>query len=107
MKKANGDIIMSNYRFRLGEIILTIGIVKLIKSSIKISKKIDDALFRYAEHDWGDTCEEDKFLNDLAVKNGNDRVVALYKLENDIEIFIITEIERDRSYTTIMLTEEY
>lgn len=95
---------MSN-SFELGRVVITRGLNNLIENSENLRNELNGALSRYFNCDWGDTCEDDKVLNDAAVKNNNDRIVAKYVLSNDIKIFIITEA--DRSYTTIMLTEEY
>lgn len=63
-------------------------------------------LSRYILCDWGDTCEEDKHMNDDAVKNG-ERILAEYREPNheSWRIWIITEW--DRSATTILFPEEY
>ena len=95
---------MSN-SFELGKVVITRGLNNFIENSENLRNELNGALSRYFNCDWGDTCEDDKVLNDAAVKNNNDRIVAKYVLSNDIKIFIITEA--DRSYTTIMLTEEY
>ena len=95
---------MSN-SFELGRVVITRGLNNLIENSENLRNELNGALSRYFNCDWGDTCEDDKVLNDAAVKNNNDRIVAKYVLSNDIKIFIITEAYR--SYTTIMLTEEY
>ena len=95
---------MSN-SFELGRVVITRGLNNLIENSENLRNELNGALSRYFNCDWGDTCEDDKVLNDAAVKNNNDRIVAKYVLSNDIKIFIITEA--DRSYTTIILTEEY
>ena len=59
---------------------------------------------KYINCDWGDTCKEDVELNDNAVENNNDRILAVYETSQG-KIFIITEW--DRSYTTIMFSHEY
>lgn len=48
----------------------------------------------------GDIPHEDKKMNDSAVKNNDDRIVARYN-----DIYIITEW--DRSATTILFIDEY
>lgn len=54
--------------------------------------------------DWGDLCEEDKALNEEAVRLGNGRIMSVYKQNGDT-LWIITEA--DRSYTTILFPDEY
>lgn len=63
-------------------------------------------LSRYILCDWGDTCEDDKKLNDNAVKYG-ERILAEYQNNEHTNwrIWIITEW--DRSATTILFPEEY
>lgn len=65
---------------------------------------IYECLDRYNMRDWGDLPEEDKKLNDLAVKRGDERIVARYNNPHG-DIYIITEW--DRSVTTILFTHEY
>ena len=52
----------------------------------------------------GDLPNEDKRMNDSAIKNNDDRIVVRYNSEYG-DIYIITEW--DRSYTTILFTHEY
>lgn len=68
------------------------------------SKDIANALKRYCACDWGELCQEDKELNDSAVLNNNDRIVARYKTCIK-DIYIITEW--DRSATTVLFVNEY
>ena len=44
-------------------------------------------------------------MNDKTVKNGDDRILAMYEDEKYGKIWIITE--RDRSATTILFPSEY
>ena len=62
---------------------------------------------RYLNRDWGDLGDEDWELNDLAVDNRDDRILARYKDPNSNfeDIYIITE--SDFSATTILFTDEY
>ena len=53
--------------------------------------------------DWGDLCDDDKQMNEDAIRN-NERLLASYVTSGG-NIYIITE--RDRSYTTILLRSEY
>lgn len=67
-------------------------------------------LMRHRDGDWGDLCEEDKLLNDLAVQNG-ERILSAYDIPKFYclgyadKIWIITEA--DRSYTTFLFPHEY
>lgn len=49
-------------------------------------------------------CEEDKQMNDEAVRSGNNRILASYETSKG-KIYIITE--HDRSATTILFANEY
>jgi len=62
-------------------------------------------LVRHATGDWGDLGDEDKALNDEAVKNGEDRILSAYMLADRTKLYVITEWTR--SFTTILLAGEY
>lgn len=85
--------------FELGKILLTSGANANLEN-IEVLQMLD----RYIRMDWGELGKEDSKCNDLAVKNNDDRILAKY-IVNDKSYYVITEY--DRSYTTIMLTEEY
>lgn len=61
-------------------------------------------LARHVTGDWGDVCEDDKKVNDDAVKEG-DRILSAYTLKDGTKFWIITE--GDRSVTTFLLPSEY
>ena len=56
---------MSN-SFELGRVVITRGLNNLIENSENLRNELNDALSRYFNCDWGDTCEDDKVLNDAA-----------------------------------------
>ena len=87
-------------KFKLGQVVITKGVNAKISESIEFSKFFLESIAKYRNCDWGDIPEEDKRMNDSAVKNGDDRIVARYN-----DIYIITEY--DRSATTILFTHEY
>lgn len=87
-------------RFETGQIVATNGINEEMKMSVEFTEFVLGSLNRYLNCDWGDLCKEDKKLNDSAVKNNDDRIVARYE-----SIYIITEW--DRSVTTILFVDEY
>ena len=64
-------------------------------------------LLRHLKGDWGDLEEEDKKENDLAVREGDLRILSAYDtgFEDVGRIWIITEA--DRSATTILLPSDY
>lgn len=92
--------------FKLGKLVMTKRIADKAKDvdNLRFACEVDVALSRYIKCDWGDTCEEDAELNDEAVKNGDDRILAVYNTSQG-KIWIITEW--DRSVTTILFPDEY
>lgn len=91
--------------FKLGKLYITNGIDNYMKQGFEQQNEIITAFSRYKCMDWGDTCDDDKPLNDSAVKNNDDRILAKYNLSNGESIYIITEY--DRSATTILFCSEY
>lgn len=61
-------------------------------------------LQRHAAQDWGELCEEDRRLNDLALVEG-DRLLSSYRTKKNVVIWVLSEA--DRSATTILLPENY
>lgn len=90
---------------KLGQTVMTRGIANRIEKESKFAKFISESFTKYVNANWGDTCIEDSALNDAALKDGNERIVAKYVFEEDEVIFIITEW--DRSVTTILFASEY
>lgn len=85
-------------KFNLGQVVATKGALKKFTMD-----EINICLFRHSIGDWGDMDKEDKKLNDDALKHGG-RLFSSYNLPNG-KLWVITEA--DRSYTTILLPEEY
>ena len=93
-------------KFKVGRLLQTNGIYTACIDNQELFNEIYECLKKYIECNWGDTCKEDIEMNDSAVKNNDDRIVAKYNLKTiPKSIFIITEY--DRSATTIMFCEEY
>lgn len=91
--------------FNLGSVVMTKGLGALVQDNPERHNELVSILLeRYCKEDWGDLGEADKALNDEAVKSGDDRILARYNL-SWCSMYIITEW--DRSYTTLMLVEEY
>lgn len=88
-------------RFELGKIVATTGAIETLAQA-----KIEPLtlITRHVTGDWGNMVEEDKLANVEAVTHGN-RVFSSYLLENGKNIWVITEW--DRSYTTLLLPDEY
>lgn len=79
-------------------------IFDLMQEKEGFAKEIRQAYARYLDCDWGEMSAEDKRMNDIAVANGNDRILAAY-FTSEGKIYIITEW--DRSVTTILFANEY
>ena len=93
-------------KFNHGQILITNGVNALVQTSNQFSDFVRHSLFRHLNGDWGDFLdEEDKAMNDSALKNGDDRLFSKYNYHDGISIYIITEW--DRSATTILFPEEY
>ena len=90
-------------KFELGQMVMTRGIANEMESET-FSKHVEEAIKKYANCDWGITCEEDAAMNAEAVNTGEDRIFAVYETCKG-NIWIITEW--DRSYTTILFPSEY
>lgn len=91
-------------KFELGRLVATRGVADMMEKNPQFSKDVTVAFVKYQKCDWGITCEEDAEMNNEAVKNGNDRILAVYQTSEG-EIWIITEW--DRSCTTILFPSEY
>ena len=91
----------------LGQLVATRGVAEAMRENPDFNAFVSTSLQRYLECDWGEMADEDKALNDSAVKNGDDRILAAYKNSGPKawKIWIITEW--DRSYTTILFPDEY
>lgn len=91
-------------KFKLGQTVMTRGIAQTMNENIGFGKEVRKAFDRYISGDWGELCQEDQEMNDIAVKKNNNRIFAKYETSVD-PIYIITEY--DRSYTTVLFCNEY
>lgn len=62
------------------------------------------SIWRHLAGDWGDLCPEDKAANDRALRDKS-RILSVYTDRWGNTFWIITEW--DRSYTTVLLPEDY
>ena len=92
-------------KFDLGKQVMTQG-VKNILNDVKICKELLDAFERYTKCDWGDIPDEDKALNDEAVRTGEGRTLAAYNTSKE-KVWIITDFGDEGNVTTMLLPEEY
>lgn len=98
-------LIINNMKFKLGQVVQTKSISEARQEDENFSNEVDKCFARYCNADWSDMeYEDDKIMNDEAIKNGNDRIFATYKTSRG-KIYIITEW--DRSVTTILFPEDY
>jgi len=63
-----------------------------------------EILRRHFACDWSEMTQEDRDLNEAAIVF-EDRIFSGYNLRDGTRVFVITEW--DRSYTTLMLADEY
>lgn len=91
--------IKSNLPLMLGRTVVTANAKNILSSS-----DIATALRRHQSGDWGELCEEDRKVNEDALKYG-DRIMSVYKSKNGTKFWIITEA--DRSCTTVLMPEDY
>ena len=92
--------------FTLGQVVATPGALEAIE---KAGQVLVEFLSQHAKGQWGELCEEDRRLNDEAVKDGS-RILSAYRLKTGVKIWIITEAEDDKGHraaTTLLLPDEY
>ena len=94
--------ITSQARFSPGQIVMTIGVDELVQHG---RLNPTPYLGRHLHGDWGDLSDDDRRLNDIALKSGEDRLFSSYQVTPDLKLWIITEW--DRSVTTLLLPSEY
>ena len=85
--------------FDCGQIIATSGVLALEPKA----QDFRALLARHIVGDWGNLSEEDKQLNESALKDGS-RLLSSYEMKG-AKVYVITEA--DRSVTTFLLPEEY
>lgn len=88
--------------FDVGHVVMTRGVAYRMDDDA-FAKGVTNALGRYIMQDWGNTSEEDKPLNDAAVKT-KDRIIAGYNI-GDERILIITDYGHE--VTTVLFPMEY
>lgn len=84
-------------KFPLGRTVITRNAKDHLKTVI-----IDEALKRHQRGDWGDVMDSRE--NEMALAEG-DTLRSVYHADNGLKFWIITEW--DRSYTTILMPEDY
>lgn len=88
--------------FPLGQVVATPDALAALDEADESAMPL---LSRHQSGDWGDLCEEDRQLNEEAVKACS-RILSSYVLKaTGQKVWIISEA--DRSSTTILLPENY
>jgi hypothetical protein len=90
-----------NLKFSAGRLVATPAALQALAES---GQTPDFFLQKHLSGDWGDVDDEDRLLNEEALRNGT-RLLSAYKTLNGIRLWIITEA--DRSSTCILKPEEY
>lgn len=84
--------------FSHGNIVMTRGVANHIDMA-----DINQCISRHIRCDWGDISDADWMCNTYALMH-RERLLSRYNL-SEYSVYVITE--RDRSVTTILLTDEY
>ena len=84
---------------------MTQGVANIL-NNWEFRKELFDALERYTKCDWGDLSEEDKALNNEAVRVGDGRTLATYSTSKG-EIWITTDFGDKGNVTTMLFPNEY
>ena len=86
--------------FSLGQVVVTRNCLNYAQEhGVNLTELVE----RHVSGDDGDLCKADQQLNDHAIKTDG-RVFSSYMI-NKTKFYVITEW--DRSYTTVMLAEDY
>ena len=80
----------SQARFSPGQLVMTIGVDDLVRQG-----RLNPAPFlrRHLHGDWGDLSDDDRQLNDAALKSGEDRLFSSYQVTPNLKLWIITELD--------------
>jgi hypothetical protein len=85
--------------FRIGQIITTSAALSNLTQA-----DIHAAIQRHQPGDWGDVDPEHREENDISLKKGL-RLFSVYHSERRLKFWVITET--DRSYTTVLLPQDF
>lgn len=85
-------------------LVVTAGVKAQMDVDQNFVQEVYGALNAFSVGSWGDLCEEDKELNDLADMYGDGRLLGAY-ITSRGKIWVITEW--DRSATTVLFPSEY
>jgi hypothetical protein len=82
--------------FDPGQFVATPGALEALKEAGQVPGEL---LSRHLRGDWGDLCDEDRRLNDLALQDGS-RLLSAYQTRAGQRIWIITEAQDDDGHRT-------
>ena len=85
--------------FSIGRLVATAGVAGDLDQT-----EILSLVTRHVNGDWGELCDEDKQMNEEAVRDG-ERILSKYTASTGDSVYVITEW--DRSYTTVLYPSEY
>jgi hypothetical protein len=88
-------------KFLLGSVVATPGALDALEGAGHTPAEFLD---RHVAGDWGDVNEDDRHANEHALVHGL-RLLSVYTTRFGERLWVLTEA--DRSYTTIMLADEY
>ena len=90
----------------MNKLYMTRGINDEIADNETFAKEICDIIKKFTAKDWGMLCDDDKQMNEDALKNGG-RIFAAYKTSVK-KVYLITDgLNSEDEYTTILFAEEY
>ena len=84
------NVMIKSKFFNMGKVVCTTTLNNAMSENNRFAKEVMLAIKRYCVKDWGDLCEEDKQINDDALKYPDDLYIfASYKTCKG-KIYIIT-----------------
>jgi hypothetical protein len=86
-------------KFQLGQLKITPNAIEHLSPP-----ELQLSLTRHVLGDWGELDPEDLQANERALREGG-RLVSRYRTEAGVKFYVITEC--DRSFTTVLLPEDY
>lgn len=92
--------------FKPGQVLATPGALEALE---KAGQGVWEFLSLHLQGQWGQLSDDDRRLNDEAVKDGS-RILSAFILKTGVKVWCITEAENDhgiRAATTLLLPDEY
>ena len=86
-------------RVPLGRVVITANAQNALAAT-----DIDGAIARHQSGDWGNVSKADWSTNDRALRSG-ERILSVYTSMSGKPFWVITEA--DRSYTTVLMPDDY